>query len=255
MSRHSWHSRGMRTRAAATAILWMLAAPGCDGSGAAGDDGAGDDDGAPPVACGEQVERAGEGTYYDADGTGNCSFDPSPDDLMVAAINTIDYDGAAACGACARVDGPGGSVTVRIVDRCPGCAEGDVDLAPQAFERIAELSAGRVPITWRYVPCDVDGPLIYRFMEGSNPFWTAVQIRNHRHAIASVEAIQTGGGGGEWTPIARENYNYFVETDGLGEGPIGLRVTDVYGGAIEDLEVVPGDGTEFASASQLPACE
>jgi expansin len=243
----------MRLRAAAIAIVCAVTATGCDGGD--GDDGGGDDggdDGGPPVDCGEEPERTGEGTYYDADGTGNCSFDPSPEDLLVAAMNQVDYDGSAACGACVRVDGPDGSVTVRIVDRCPGCGEGGVDLSPQAFERIAELSAGRVPISWRYVPCEVDGPVRYRFKEGSNPFWTAVQIRNHRHAIASVEALLAGG---DWTAIARENYNYFVQADGLGEGPFGLRVTDVHGGVIEDLDVVPGDGTEFESGAQLPLCD
>src|SRR6188768_438056 len=37
------------------------------------------------AAFGER--RSGEATYYAADGGGACLFDPSPDDLMVAAIN------------------------------------------------------------------------------------------------------------------------------------------------------------------------
>ncbi len=208
-------------------------------------------DGGSAGACVDPEERSGEATYYDADGTGNCSFDASPDDLMVAAMNDADYAGSDACGTCAEVDGPSGQVVVRIVDRCPGCAAGDIDLSPEAFERIAELSAGRVPITWRYVPCQVDGPIRYRFKEGTNPFWTAIQVRNHQHAIASLEARLVGGG---WEPIRRESYNYFVQADGLGEGPFDLRVTDVHGHAVEDLEVVPGDGAVVDGASQFPSC-
>ena len=39
--------------------------------------------------------RSGEGTFYGATGAGNCSFDASPQDLMVAAMNQADYAGAA----------------------------------------------------------------------------------------------------------------------------------------------------------------
>jgi expansin (peptidoglycan-binding protein) len=217
-----------------------------------GEDLASTADGAPPVACGEDLERTGEGTYYDADGSGNCSFDPSPDDLLVAAMNEADYAGSGACGACAAVEGPAGSVRVRIVDRCPECAQGDIDLSPEAFEQIAELAAGRVPITWRYVPCEIDGPLRYRFKEGSNQWWTAIQVRNHRHAVASLEARPTGG---DWRAVPRENYNYFVAADGLGDGPIDLRITDVHGQAVEDDGIPPGDATEVAGQAQLPTCE
>ena len=52
-----------------------------------------------PLVIRDATYRTGEGTYYNADGTGNCSFDPSPEDLMVAAMNHADYDNAALCGA------------------------------------------------------------------------------------------------------------------------------------------------------------
>jgi expansin (peptidoglycan-binding protein) len=243
-------------------IALALALPACGGddgpgSGDSGDDDTADDgadapDAAPAVPCESAAEHAGEGTYYDADGSGNCSFDPSPDDLRVAAMNQTDYDDSAACGACAAIDGPGGSITVRIVDRCPECAPGDVDLSAEAFAMIADPHAGRVEITWRYVPCEVSGPVRYRFKEGSNPFWTAIQVRNHRHAIASLEARPAGG---EWRTLPRESYNYFVAESGLGGDPIDLRVTDVLGEAIEDVGVPPGDAIEVAGSSQLPTCD
>ena len=83
-----------------------------------------------PLVIRDATYRTGEGTYYNADGTGNCSFDPSPEDLMVAAMNHADYDNAALCGAFIEVIGPKGRVVVRIVDRCPECARGDVDMSP-----------------------------------------------------------------------------------------------------------------------------
>jgi expansin (peptidoglycan-binding protein) len=195
-------------------------------------------------------ERRGEATYYDADGAGNCSFDPGGD-LMVAAINGADYDGGAWCGGCVEVDGPAGNVNVRIVDQCPGCASGDLDLSREAFARIADLGQGRVPITWREAPCDVTGPIRYRFKDGSNPFWTGVQIRNHRYPIASVAARL---GDGTWRAIGRASYNYFVDAAGLGPGPYTLRVTDDRGHVLDDVGIAFAEATEIPGAAQLPAC-
>ncbi len=230
--------------------LAMVVMAGCGSCSCGGGSGSGVD--AAP-SCGlPATEQAGDGTYYDATGAGNCSFEASPGDLMVAAMNDADYAGSAVCGQCVSVDGPDGSVTVRIVDRCPGCSAGDLDLSREAFARIAPLSAGRIPIRWRAVPCAVTGPLRYRFKEGSNPFWVAIQIRNHRHAIATLEARTDAG---TWQPIARASYNYFVHTTGLGDGPFRLRVTDVHGLTVEDDAVPLGDATEVAGAAQLPACQ
>ena len=152
----------------------------------AGDDAAADE-GPVGTPCGDAEMRTGEATYYDfADGSGNCSFPATPDDLMVGAMNHVDYAGSAVCGSCAEVTGPDGAVTVRIVDQCPECPQGDIDLSPEAFVKIVALEKGRVPITWRYVPCATSGPLVYHFKDGSNPWWTAVQIRNHTLAIATL---------------------------------------------------------------------
>ena len=85
--------------------------------------------------------HTGEGTYYNATGAGNCLFLPSPDNLMVAAMNHTDYDTAALCGAFISVQGPDGTVVVRIVDRCPECPEGDVDLSQEAFVLTRRTSA------------------------------------------------------------------------------------------------------------------
>jgi expansin (peptidoglycan-binding protein) len=105
---------------------------------------------AAPVDAGPTY--TGEATYYAADGTGSCGFPASPNDLMVAAMNKAQY-AKSLCGQCVSVVGPKGTVKVRIVDLCPGCAKGDLDLSEQAFAKIAALSAGRVKISWTFVPC------------------------------------------------------------------------------------------------------
>jgi expansin (peptidoglycan-binding protein) len=202
-------------------------------------------------SCEAPLTHTGDGTFYDADGTGNCSFDASPNDLRVAAINNTEYANSAACGACAQVRGPEGEITVRIVDRCPECPPGDLDLSQEAFAAIAPLEAGRVPISWDFVPCEVSGPAVYHFKEGSNPFFTAVQVRNHRNPIATFEALN---GAGEFVAVERVEFNFFIEESGLGPGPYTFRVTDIFGGLIEDTNIPFVEAGDVQSASQFNFC-
>ena len=248
----------------------ILAIPACDeaaSSNSGGDGGEGGSaspsgpsttgpgtGGAPlnPNCQADVTVHEGEATFYDfADGSGNCGFPATPGDLMVGAMNQADYADSAVCGACAEVTGPDGTIKVRIVDRCPECPQGDIDLSPEAFELIAPLEQGRVDISWRYVACGVDGPMQYHFKEGSNPFWTAVQLRNHNYAIASVEARDAGG---NYNAITRLDYNYFVADSGLGEGPYVLRVTDVFGQVIEDMDIPFAENAVMPSSGQFAIC-
>ena len=209
------------------------------------------DDAGPVGSCSAiPADEMGDGTYYTADGTGHCSFDASPNDLMVAAMNAVDYNNAAWCGACLAVTGPMGSVTVRVVDQCPECLHGALDLSPQAFQMLSPLSAGRIPITWHEVACDVTGPIDYHFKDGANAYWTAIQIRNHRYPIATVEA-DTGSG---YATIPRLDYNYFVQASGLGPGPYTLRVTDTRGQVLDDTGIALGASVARDGANQFPTC-
>jgi expansin len=226
-----------------SAILVLVACGGGDGSDdtSVGDDGPRTTDCATPAAA-----LTGEATYYDATGAGNCSFPASPDDLMVAALNNADYRTADLCGACASVTGPTGSVTVRIVDRCPECLHGDLDLSREAFALISPLEAGRVDITWHLVACPVTGAMSYELKDGSSQYWTAIQVRNHRYAIDTLEI--------DGNPVERVSYNYFIDTDGAGPGPYTLRITDVRGQTVEETGVVLGDAEVRQGTQQFPTC-
>ncbi len=100
----------------------------------------------------QSEDFTGEATYYDADGTGACAFGKSSD-LLVAALNKTQYS-KAQCGKCAYVTGPKGSVMIKIVDLCPGCGDGDLDLSETAFAKVADLDDGRVKITWHFSTCN-----------------------------------------------------------------------------------------------------
>lgn len=223
-------------------------APGPDSG--PGRDAASSPDGGPGPTC-DDTPHAGEATFYAADGSGACSFAPSPGDLRVAALNLPDWAGSAHCGACARVVGPLGELTVRIVDQCPGCASGDLDLSQSAFAAVADPLDGRVEMTWTFVPCEVTGPIVYHFKEGSNQWWSAVQIRNHRHAVTTLEWLD----GADWVDVPRVDYNFFVRDSGMGPGPYTFRVTDVYGQTLEDDGIPFIEAGDAPGAGQFPPCQ
>ena len=192
----------------------------------------------------------GIATYYDATGDGACMFGPSPGDLMVSAMNAEEYDIAAVCGAYVHVIGPKGEVIVRIVDLCPECLAGNLDLSREAFALIADLPQGWGDITWQVVSPDLPGPIAYHFKDGSNQWWTAVQVRNHRNPIAKFEYLDDGG---QWVAVLRTAYNYFVQTDpGMGPGPYTFRVTDSYGNVLTDSGIPHIENGTSNGAAQFP---
>ncbi|KAI8985145.1 RlpA-like double-psi beta-barrel-protein domain-containing protein-containing protein, partial [Pilobolus umbonatus] len=94
----------------------------------------------------------GDGTFYQP-GLGSCGIVNDEYDL-IAALNAPQMKNGAnpnnnpTCGKYIKVTGPLGTVRVKIVDTCPPCVKGDVDLSPAAFGRIAEFDDGRVDISW-----------------------------------------------------------------------------------------------------------
>jgi expansin (peptidoglycan-binding protein) len=168
---------------------------------------------------------------------------------MVTALNAEEYDTAALCGAYVEVTGPKGTITVRIVDLCPECKAGHLDLSAEAFALIAEPIDGRVPISWRLVSPALSGPIAYHFKDGSNQWWTAVQIRNHRNPVAKVEYYD----GTEWVAVERTDYNYFVRPNpGMGPGPYQFRVTDSYGNVLVDSGIPHVEKGTLNGSAQFP---
>lgn len=198
------------------------------------------------------IIHKGEATYYYPEvAPGNCSFDSIPANRMIGAMNAVDYNGSQICGACVSIKGPKGTVIIKIIDQCPECPKGNIDISPEAFSKIADTLAGRVPINWQIVPCDVNEPIEYHFKGDSNQWWTAVQIRNHRYPIYSIEYLTLQK---EFNSLTRVDYNYFVKYGGIGLGPYIFRVKDIYGHVLEDSGVVLNTTTGVAGGKQFPFC-
>jgi expansin (peptidoglycan-binding protein) len=172
---------------------------------------------------------------------------------MYTAVAAPDWSGSAQCGRCLEVWGPEARIVVRVVDQCPECPAGHLDLSPEAFDLIAVPIQGIVPVSFRSVPCPVAGNVVVHQKDGVNAWWFAVQIRNHRFAIASIELREDGAT--TWRTMARQDYNYFLLTSGPGfDFPVDLRITDVPQHAIvERIQAVAPEG-DTIGAHQFPRC-
>ena len=177
-------------------------------------------------------QHSGDGTYYTfANGSGACMFDKTSD-FHIAALKAPDWAGSAWCGACANVTGPSGNrVRVRIVDQCGDCAKGQLDFHPDAFAALAPKEQGRIAITWNFVACDAQGPVAYKFKDGSNQYWTALQVRNSRFPIAKLETSKDGV---SFSEAQRQDYNYFLNGNGFGSGATHVRITASNGATLTD---------------------
>jgi expansin (peptidoglycan-binding protein) len=191
----------------------------------------------------------GVATAYEAeDGDGACLFGPSPD-LMIAAMNTTDYETSRACGAYVLVRADNGkSVTVRITNECPlPCAPGQLDLSQEAFAKLADLQVGRIPITWQLLSPSTSDTISIRYKTGSSPYWCGIQAIGHRNPVARLE-VKAGDG---WRQLPRTEYNYFLSANGSGCGN-SIRITDIYGerltvtGIALRPNVVQATGVQFA---------
>jgi expansin len=180
---------------------------------------------APPSTSG----RSGIATYFDLEGKlGNCSY-PSPpaDDLFVALSIAGEYSAGAGCGTYLDVTGPKGKVRVKVIDSCPPCEVGHIDLSLTAFKKIGVQEDGIIKVKYRTVANPaVPGPLSVRVKEGSSRYWLSILIDNHGNQLKSVKVA---GGGGSYQSAQREEWNYWTLPSGAGSGPFKVRITDVYG--------------------------
>ncbi|KAK0725487.1 RlpA-like double-psi beta-barrel-protein domain-containing protein-containing protein, partial [Lasiosphaeris hirsuta] len=100
----------------------------------------------------------GSFTWYNT-GLGACGLWNSDNELVVAmAKANFDPETPGGnpnnnrlCGRRIRATGNGVSVDVSVVDRCEGCAWGDLDFSPAAFRQFASLDIGRISGTWEWI--------------------------------------------------------------------------------------------------------
>ena len=221
-----------------------------------------------PVTCNTQELTSfngGEATvYWFGQGTVNfgniaCGYGIQPGNLgngdgdavngiaaptLFAAMNTQNFEDAAACGACVEMTYQGRSVTVTVVDECPigsnpTCTAGHIDLSRGAWNQLTGNAPGTqiFGVNWRYTPCETTGKVTIELKEPDNAYFNEFLVRDHRYPIAKAEVQRLDG---TWVETVRQRYNFF-RPPGDDMGTYRVRLTDINGGVIEEqLELASG---------------
>ncbi|KAF9081461.1 hypothetical protein BGX29_003831 [Mortierella sp. GBA35] len=83
------------------------------------------------------------------------------DDWMIGAVHMNHYKGGdrTACFECAKITSKKGTIIVRIIDDCAGCAPNQIDLTAEAFKKLAPLDMGVVKTKYEFIRCPSRGNL------------------------------------------------------------------------------------------------
>jgi expansin (peptidoglycan-binding protein) len=170
-------------------------------------------------AAGSAAET-GTAVYYNPlQAQDRCSIEPLTGDGLYASLPSGQYGDGADCGAYLTITGPRGTVQAEIVDVCPGCSAGQLDLSTAAFARIQPLAAGTAQVSYQVTrdPA-LPGPLAVRIQPGSSTGSMAIQVLNHGNPLTRVQV-----NGHALTP---RGDGYWVRPGGAGGGPFQVNVTD-----------------------------
>ncbi|MEQ1831836.1 MAG: expansin EXLX1 family cellulose-binding protein [Candidatus Eisenbacteria bacterium] len=206
--------------------------------------------------CAGAITGSGSATFYSyATGAGACSYVGNDFSPNVVAVGPADYAGSQMCGRLLRVTGPLGSVDVRVVDLCPSCGPGELDMNAPAFAAIANPLAGSATVSWTTIPDDDPGTIFLQLINGGNPFFMQILPLYSRYGIASLEYLGPSG----FVAARRESYNYFTLDGALGvplplASPFTIRLTDVNGQQLVMGTIPLVAGHLHASGQQFPFC-
>ena len=212
----------------------------------------------------------GRATFYDvlnvSDGKGNSGYDTPPSNSLdgVTAINNIQWNGSEASGAFLQVSGPkqregAAPIVVQVIDLLPERADG-LDLSTEAFAKVANPSDGIVNIDYELIsPADdfltpygyrIGDGIVVEGIAGTNPYYGAVRLNNHRHPVESVDLITEGG----TIELNRESDNRFVlEGNYPLYGAQDLVVTDIFGQEVvlDDVNITNGSSLDVITGEQF----
>jgi expansin len=223
----------------------------------------------PELAINEEYQ--GRATFFDAahpaGGLGNSGFDiPTQDQLhKVVAINNIQWNGSEASGAFMEVSGPkqrdgAAPIIVQVTDRLVERADG-MDMSAEAFAQVADSADGIVNINYQLVgpPDDyvtayghsIGEGIVVETIAGTNPYYAATRLNNHRYPIERVDLIEADG---DLVELNRESDNRFVmEGNYPLNGAQDLLVTDIFGQQVtlDNIDITNASAPDTITGEQF----
>ncbi|GMF31712.1 unnamed protein product [Phytophthora lilii] len=189
--------------------------------------------------------------YFEGDGTtytlgevssGNCNFMSSNSiaPMNYAALNAEQWNNLSNCGRCAQVScidsrcvDTTASAIVQIVDQCPECKHGDLDLSHSVFRAITGSDPSRFTIRWQFVDCPDPETVKICLKNGANGYWLAVQPTN---SLVGVQSISINN---QATTMLDGAYYYLVTSStGVDLNAVNVSVTSIYSDVIEGTYIL-----------------
>ncbi|KAF5537965.1 Expansin 2 [Fusarium mexicanum] len=202
-----------------------------------------------PLGNGASV--SGSSTFYGGNlAGGNCMFSTYtlPSGILGTAFSGQKWDNAANCGACIEVTGPSGTVKAMIVDKCPECDPGHLDLFPDAFKAVGGTD-GIVKTSYKFVECGITSPLVLHNKEGTSANWFSIQVVNANEPVKSVQVSTDGGS--TWKSTERKDYNFFENPAGFGKTSVDVKVTSSTGKSVVVKKVGVTAGAQYKASSNF----
>lgn len=152
---------------------------------------------------------------------------------FLAGVSKELSQGGGICDACILIEtATGESIVARLVTYGVEHAPGDIDVSPSVYAAINHDENPR-SMSWRFAHCpEAGGNLAYEFKSGSNPWWTALWVRNPRVPLSKVEV--KSGDDDDFVELARESDGSLVDASGFGDGAFTLRLTGLDGQVLEE---------------------
>ncbi|KAK8078535.1 hypothetical protein PG996_004705 [Apiospora saccharicola] len=190
----------------------------------------------------------GTSTFYGGNlQGGTCSFSTYalPSGIYGTAFSGSAWDSGAKCGACLEVTAKGKTIKVMVVDQCPECVPGHLDLFENAWKALSPDSSDPMTTSWTEVECGITSPLVLHNKSGTSSHWFSMQVVNANEAVTKLEVSTDGGK--TWQGTKRQPYNFFENSSGFGATTQSIRVTSASG------KTVTVDNVGVESDSQIKA--
>ncbi|KAM0556080.1 hypothetical protein ACHAPJ_006068 [Fusarium lateritium] len=200
---------------------------------------------------GDGASVSGSSTFYGGNlAGGNCMFSTYtlPSGILGTAFSGQKWDNGANCGACIEVTGPSGTIKAMIVDQCPECEPGHLDLFPDAFKAVGGTD-GIVETSYKFVECGITTPLVLHNKEGTSTNWFSIQVVNANEPVTSLEVSTDGGS--TWQKTERKDYNFFENSAGFGSDSVDVKVTSSTGKTVTVSKVGVTAGAEYKASSNF----
>ncbi|KAJ3051766.1 hypothetical protein HK097_007229 [Rhizophlyctis rosea] len=164
-------------------------------------------------------KRGGSGrmTYYGTsnDGPdkyyGACGYEPHTVSANYVALNPTDFRGKSTCGQCIRLRSGNHCTVARVVDLCPSCAPGAVDVGMDIFKNLCDGGEGEaVQVGVKNV--DWDGPFPCNSPEVQCGSGQSYQTTNPGSTVAAASAPADSSSSAQSTEEKCDDY--YPYTDG-----------------------------------------